>query len=211
VSKGLEEIAAARRVLRDRTPTEDPATALEMLLEKHALVLVGGTARIVGWKPRLLYPGDTAEAIELLNEAGFKLYYKHLYILESVPGGGQVRVSIASKFLDQARRYAGLIFAPGEGDVVAGQLNMWRGFGVVPAAGDWSRMQDHIRNVLATGDDMLGEYILDWSAWSVQHPGDRSEVALVVRAKRVAARECLAGPWCGSSARTASTYQIVSI
>ena len=137
----------------------DPAQTLEGLLAKHAIVLVGGSARVVAWKPRGLYPGDTGNVIDLMHEAAFRLYYRHLYVLAPVASGGTTRVSLAARFFDVAERYPGLVYAPGEGEVVSGQFNMWRGFGVTPAAGDWTLMQAHIKNVLAAGDDEVAEYM----------------------------------------------------
>lgn len=165
-------------------PADLPAVVdrdLQVLLEKHAVVLVGGGARIVSWKKRNLYPGDDCSTLELLTEAGFRLFYRHLFTLEETPNGGKVRASLASKFLDRAPRYGGLTFAPGEAPTVDGHLNMWRGFAIEPKAGEWPLMHSHILNVLAAGDDELGTYIMDWIAWSVQNPGARAEVALVLR------------------------------
>jgi hypothetical protein len=42
-------------------------------------------------------------------------------------------------------------------------------------------MLQHICNILANGDRRSAEYILRWTAWSVQHPGELAEVALALR------------------------------
>ena len=150
--RASSELTRRRRRMKPAA-VSDPAQTLEGLLAKHAIVLVGGSARVVAWKPRGLYPGDTGNVIDLMHEAAFRLYYRHLYVLAPVASGGTTRVSLAARFFDVAERYPGLVYAPGEGEVVSGQFNMWRGFGVTPAAGDWILMQAHIKNVLAAGDD----------------------------------------------------------
>src|SRR5262249_45037495 len=42
----------------------------------------------------------------------------------------------------QRRQYNGVVFDP-SGNVPNGWLNLWRGFGVAAAPGDWSLMRDH--------------------------------------------------------------------
>jgi hypothetical protein len=177
MSSGLDDVAAARETLREHATTEDPAAALAQLLTKHSIVLVGGSARITSWSRR----EGGATVLELVNEAGFKLFYKHLRMMVPNPAGGNVEVALTSQFFQKASRYKGLVFAPGAGDVVDGKLNMWRGFGVQAAAGVWKLMRAHIVGVLAAGDDELAEYIINWLAWTVQNPGQRAEVALVLR------------------------------
>ena len=83
------------------------------------------------------------------------------------------------------KQYAGLTFAPGNPvEVIDGKFNLWRGWGVTPKRGDWSLMQAHIYWVLACGDDDAADNIVHWLAWTVQHPDQRAEVALVFQGKR---------------------------
>jgi hypothetical protein len=60
-------------------------------------------------------------------------------------------------------------------------FSLWRGWGAEPEPGDWSLMQQHIREVLASDDEEHEQYILNFAAWSVQHPGTPAEVALVFK------------------------------
>jgi hypothetical protein len=62
-----------------------------------------------------------------------------------------------------------------------GNLNLWQGFGVEPRAGSWDLMRDHILNILANGNERHARYIIAWIAWALQHPGDRPNVALVLK------------------------------
>jgi hypothetical protein len=59
-----------------------------------------------------------------------------------------------------------------------GALNLWRGYAVEPQPGDWSLMQAHILHILANGNAEHAAYILDWMAYTVQHPDIPTEVAL---------------------------------
>jgi hypothetical protein len=80
------------------------------------------------------------------------------------------------------RRYfpRGFVLDPTHGHP-EGYYNLWKGFGVEPAPGDWSRMRAHVEEVLAAGDARHAEYILRWAAWSVQNPATPPKVALVFR------------------------------
>ena len=54
-------LAALTRALQENGSlrTGDAESALAVLLKKHAIVLVGGSARIISWRRRNLFPGDT--------------------------------------------------------------------------------------------------------------------------------------------------------
>ena len=60
-------------------------------------------------------------------------------------------------------------------------LNLWHGFAVKPAPGDWSLMKNHIVKVICRGEEAHAEYVLNWLARLVQRPEEPGEVALVVR------------------------------
>lgn len=67
-----------------------------------------------------------------------------------------------------------------EADAPPGAFNLYRGFGVEPRAGDAAMMVEHVR-MLCGGSADLSEYFLNWMAFSVQRPGSRAEVAVVLR------------------------------
>lgn len=62
-----------------------------------------------------------------------------------------------------------------------GRYNLWRGFGVPEAPGDWSLIRRHVEDVLADGDTALADYIIRWTAWKLQNPGAVPRVALAFR------------------------------
>ena len=71
------------------------------------------------------------------------------------------------------KEYDSVTFEPDGPRVLEGnRLNLWEGFAVEPAQGDWSRMREHIHEILANGDDAAAEYITKWAAWGLQHPGE---------------------------------------
>ena len=80
------------------------------------------------------------------------------------------------------RQYKGLKFAPGE--FFDGYYNLWHDFGCKPVEGDCSLYLDHIREVIASEDERIAEYLLDWMAHAVQRPGDLVGTAIVLRGKQ---------------------------
>jgi len=75
-------------------------------------------------------------------------------------------------------------FCPGEPEILKGNvLNLYRGWGAEPRLGDWGLMREHIKNVLADGDEAAEKYILDFAAWCLQNPEKNAKAALVFRGK----------------------------
>jgi Family of unknown function (DUF5906) len=92
--------------------------------------------------------------------------------------------------------YTGLVFDPGNPDkVIDGKLNLWRGWGVVPKAGDWSLMREHIRAVMTSSAEMF-DYVINWLAWAVQHPDQRAEVTIVFRGGKGTGKGILGNAMC---------------
>jgi hypothetical protein len=63
-----------------------------------------------------------------------------------------------------------------------GYINMWQGFAVEPSGrGTWKHLREMIHEVLANGNDLIDEYIVNWCAFLFQHPEKRAESALVFK------------------------------
>jgi hypothetical protein len=97
---------------------------------------------------------------------------------------GNVRMKpLARVWLEHRRRrqYAGVDLVPGDRGVLEnGYLNLWRGWGVQPVAGEWPRLREHVHEVLANGNEAEALYIFKWVAWSLQNPDKIAEVALAL-------------------------------
>jgi hypothetical protein len=77
--------------------------------------------------------------------------------------------------------YDGVELVP-EQDSHADSINLWRGFGVKEdAAHDWTLLREHVRDVIASGDEKSFDYIMRWMAWAVQNPTKPGEVALILK------------------------------
>ena len=192
---GIEDLAKERARRRpSRLASEDEAAAL---LAKYSIVTLGSAGRVMYWTRRDLHEGDEALAPEFLSEAAFKLFFRGRFHLTRSRDGDEKRTPLSGYLLDRMQRYAGVVYSP-NGPAVSrtGKVNLWRGFGVLPAEGTWSLMRAHLNEVIASGDFESARYILRWLAWCVQHPGERAEVALVVRGKRGMGKGTLGNAMC---------------
>jgi hypothetical protein len=151
--------------------TVDQEEALERMNEQYCMLPIGTNAKmhIITFRKR----GDRQEAM-FLRPDEFKTMLNHERV-------GKVRKG--TWWLGQAQRKqrAGLVFRPGEPEVVDDELNLWKGFGIQEKEGKWPLMRAHIKRVLAAEDKEMDTFIVNFSAWTFQNPGIRAEVALVLR------------------------------
>lgn len=64
----------------------------------------------------------------------------------------------------------------------AGDINTWRGFEVIPKQNDnpCSKILNHVRSVLTSNNSFHYDFMHNWLSWIVQHPGEKSKIALVL-------------------------------
>jgi hypothetical protein len=74
----------------------------------------------------------------------------------------------------------GVTFDPSM-QVPPGVLNLWEGFAIKSAPGDWSLMRKHIENIICDGDPIRFNYLIHWMARMVQRPAEQGEVAVVMQ------------------------------
>ena len=154
---------------------------------KHAVVPEGGKTVVLtddfdpGLKRRVLRRSSFGD-------------FRNLYLNEQVPTGIHPRTGepkwepLGHAWLKSrdCRKYAGVVMSPGRD--VPGYWNLWRGFAVTPQRGDWSRLADHIYEVVCCRNDEVYAYVLGWQARAVQHPDQPAEVALALRGPRGAGK-----------------------
>ena len=161
---------------------------------RHAVLLQeGGKTRVLSWEKSEL---DYSREIPVLQSFED---FRNRYLNRLVQDGTNVNGKPTFKPLGtwwlthpQRRQFMGLRFLPGEPNEVGGYLNMWRGWAVDPAPGDWSLMRAHLEEVVAAGDQVSSSYILNWIAWAIQNPDQPAEVALVLRGGRGSGKGTLA-------------------
>jgi hypothetical protein len=159
----------------------DIDTAIAEMNERYAMVMIGGSTRIVEidvWDPclqrRYLRIMKQADFELLLCNEAFKIFH---------PEKGLQTISKTGLWLyhpDRRTHKAGITLDP-TGKLGPEYLNTWRGFGVDPVPGDPTVFLDHTRLLTSGNGDGAYEYLLGWMAHKVQNPGDQLEVATVMR------------------------------
>lgn len=145
----------------------------------HAVVLVSGKCRVLKETP-----GENGRVeLDFLGVNDFADYNKNRIVWSVSPAGKPIKTYTANDWLEWKgrRSFEGLTFAP-SGKCPANLYNMFRGFGVEPAPGDWSLMRSHILDVICGGDADLYAWLEAWLARIVQEPGgERPGTAVVLK------------------------------
>lgn len=82
------------------------------------------------------------------------------------------------------RKGLGFTYRPGVNEVIVHDrhdqalINIWRGGGIAPVAGDASPLERHLRYLCSSDEEF--EYLRDWLAYLVQHPGQKIMCAVVL-------------------------------
>lgn len=104
-----------------------------------------------------------------------------------------------------------ITFDPGQPPALArpGVLNLWTGLAVKTdiKGGTAKPMLDHIREVICRNDPAKTDYIMGWLALLLQRPGDRHEVALVLRGRKGTGKGTLGNLLCRIIGRHALRIQ----
>jgi hypothetical protein len=133
----------------------------------------------------LMPRGDGKAPVQLISFDNFKRRYANRY---ASAGSNPKQAGGWWLAHRQRRQYEDLILEPSKPDIVTEKghqlFNLWRGWGVEPKRGDWPLMREHIRTILANSDLGFDSYIMNWSAFAVQHPSERAEVALTFKGKK---------------------------
>jgi hypothetical protein len=81
------------------------------------------------------------------------------------------------------REYAGFVFDASGHELSPNIFNLWRGYGVKRAPGDWSLLKAHMLDVICNGNREHYDYLLKLLAWKAQNPHLRTEIVLVLRSE----------------------------
>jgi hypothetical protein len=84
---------------------------------------------------------------------------------------------------EHRRQYEKVVFSP-EKEPTPNCYNLWKGFSVEPTPGDWSLYEKHLREVVCQGNKKYYQYLIQWLANTMQHPGSQGWAAVVLRGER---------------------------
>ena len=161
---------------------ESPPDEITEINARYFLIRnVGGKCLVGEMVPN---PVGSGEMLSLQSVDALKTWYANRTIVVRDRNGNEKRKPLGAAWLEhpQRRQYDGVDLVPNAPkELPNGYLNLWRGYGIEPKQGKWPLMLRHICHVLAGGDLKAAKYILGWAAWSLQHPGEQPEVALVLQ------------------------------
>lgn len=166
------------------TPLDE--SPLISLNQKYAAIGdIGGKCLVLGWVPSKI--DATVSVPSLQSFSAFRERYANQYVMVEKEKRGELveePAQVGTYWLNWRKRrsFEGIDLVPGGGYELPGKiLNLWQGYAVQPHPGRWDRMKEHVAEILAEGDPKSLEYIMKWSAWAVQNPGERAEVAMVFK------------------------------
>lgn len=152
----------------------------EEMLAKHFVVNRSGAMVVMTKK---WHPKGNRFYWETQSFSEFVDSYRNKLVM--VPSGNQmVHKNQGRAFLDDPSvpYYQGLVLDT-EGSV-EDWLNLWQGFSVGPAPGDWSMFRTHILENICRGNAAQFDYLIGWLAWKVQNPDRVPGVAIVIRGRK---------------------------
>ncbi len=176
----------------DGSGFDGPPSDLDALNAEFCVVLDTGKARVLHFET-VRQEKHSREVACFLSFEDFRNFHMNRFVEV-----GDKKVPLGHWWLRHGgrRQYRGLTFEPAAEREINGRLNLWRGWGIEPAPGDWTLMRRHILDVLASGNAVHSDYIVRWMAWTVQHPAQRAEAALVFKGARGTGKGTLGNALC---------------
>ena len=177
-------MAAAVGLVNETLGTAQECALAEVVARFNELYLVlneGGKAMILqpGFDPVL-----KRRRYDRLSPADLRVLYMNERIQVGTNGkGSPVMRGVADVWLhhtDRRQFIHGVAFDP-KNKARPGVLNLWEGYAIKPAPGDWSLMRSHIDSIICAGDPVRINYVTGWMARMLQHPAEQGEVAVVMK------------------------------
>ena len=161
----LRQIAEARRAVARDDNFEDPVAWVNA---RYFAAMEGG--RVAFYREE----NDGSISAMLSSAFDFELHPKRQKSTQkkSTP------YSVIWKSSEKRRYYPrGFVLDPNAAPGT-GHYNLWKGFSVQPALGEWNLIRNHIQEVLADGNEEYADYIMRWTGWTLQNPHIPPRVAL---------------------------------
>ena len=154
------------------------------------LVNLNGKVRVAYWARSALDP--KVRVPQFWSPQDFKTALRNKEVVRKVTSTDakgkehekQIKRRLADYWLDHPKRYTydGVVLRAEMNCASPDAINLWRGYGVEQnAAGNWSLLREHIRDVIANGKADREEYIIRWIAWALQNADKPCEVALILK------------------------------
>jgi hypothetical protein len=158
-----------------------PQQRIAQLAAQYTIVKFAGKVRIMTWERSPVHTNAVIPVFYSKHE--LTTFFENEFVTLTDASGNSRRVPLFKYWMQQAStpRASGLTLDPAGGRFVDGQLNLWCGFGKSPKAGAWPLLRAHIEAVICNDQTPSSDYLLKWLAWTLQHPAEPVEVAIVLR------------------------------
>jgi Family of unknown function (DUF5906) len=182
-SDDVEDRALSKRELsqKRKEAKAEREAVLKEFNDRYAVVKEGGTAMVF---EDCFDDVLRRQFYDRLKPNSLQLIYAGRSVCTRVDDDGKRHLQpVAKWWLNHPERKTfqnGTTFMPRE-QAREGFLNLWRGFGVEPKQGCWEKLRTHVSDVVCGGDKTYFTYLMGWIAHMIQFPGQRAEVAVVLR------------------------------
>lgn len=164
-------------LLTAKTYESESKDIIEQYNKEFALILLGDKAVVL--QEEFNQKSGVTDT-KYLSTTAFKEFYKNQFVTI-----GRSEVPAPNYWLshESRRSYKGVIFDPGIER--SDKYNLWRGFNYEPdPTGDWSMLEEHLRENVANGVEEHYNWIMGWYADIIQHPQDKTGTSLCIRGKQ---------------------------
>lgn len=170
-----DDISLPTDPIDDQTPAHEKKGVMARMNDVYCATDDGGTFRVYY---EVEDPSEKRKKWMSMSEASFKAFLMNKWVKKLNKKLEEVSVPAAEEWLRWGKRRTarGVIFDPEKDH--PGWLNLWTGWAVEPKKGDWSLMQELIRDVLCDGHAESYEFVMNWMAYLVQKPWEPPEVAI---------------------------------
>lgn len=170
---------------------------------KYAHVTMGGKHQVISTG----FDGRNIESHQFESLADFKHRFLHLPTIAGLNQGEAWQRWPGKRFYPE-----GLAFCPNTKKCNPNQYNLFRGFGVVPVAGNVEPFIQHVTQVVCAGDLRSAKYVLQFFAHLLQKPDEKPSVAIVMKSIEGTGKGALMKPFskiCGEyAAETNGAYLV---
>lgn len=147
-------------------------TTIEEINERYAVVPIGGKVAVADLKDN---------KFNLMSFDSAANWFANTVIVYS--DGTPWPAFKVWKTSANRRQFERVEFIPGD-TAPQGVLNLWSGWGVEAQPYSWPLIQEHLREVVCSGNQVHYDYLLNWIAHMVQFPRKKPDVAVVLKGKK---------------------------
>lgn len=167
------------------TPEHERKGPIELMNDKYIAVMNGDKFRIM--YQEIDYENEPVRAAwQSVAAYDFKMMLSNKPALKYMDKktNKEKSIALADAWLDSRRRRTAdqVVFDPEHDHPNC--LNLWTGWAVEPAKGDWSILKEMLFEALCDSKEDVYDYVLDWSAYMVQKPNSPAEVALCFQGEK---------------------------